>query len=878
MHRSRLFGGIFLLVVLLSLSGCRPSQDEGTGDPPKEANNDGGETSVLPMTPAEPADWELDPESPSATAVDLEPWTGTASGVPEDCIFFAASIGQPQKDAESEWPAERFLATPSVGVFFDRVQNVLLADAYKKLGNPSPETSEEERRLIELFEILIERPAAVYVTETAPVPTEQESLLLWKRAGLIVDLGEHTDRATASLEDLLNILYEDIVEEGVSNDLQGYTIRTANNIFAFACVHEGRLLIAVGENELEQLLARLDEAIVPEFVGNTLSESDIPKPLTVAHINVGAIIESPEHLEMFVSAYALPDFNFGTSLAGVRDTESVSHVTGLGSLGLRTKTVLKTNGENGGVIDNVFTEHLTVDDLRRVPADAAIVVAVKGDASGVQQAVREGASAVFPDDEDAAAALFSELAGQWSSELFSPMQDGTGIDIKELLPSLGSAWIAYGTLPIDGPGLIPEFLLYNELMAPEQFASSFDRISRYLCETPDQGNGRPSFTTRRISGKELLNISLPIEGSPIPLAIIAGIVDECFVVSTNQRAIEAFLARNTDTPTSFADNPFAIEALVGPAPAAVLTYIETASVFELFYPILPTTPMIARIMYPPIMEHPAMQIWAGIAPALPPEDDIAEYMTPISFSASRTNSGVEVIGYYPLPGGTAAIRRSPPMILPMRVAADQMQSINNLKWIGLGVHNYYDTYRHFPPAYTSDSSSEQPLLSWRVHILPYIDEASLYEEFHLNEPWDSPHNATLIERMPDVYRSPYTTAEPGKTRYQAVRIEGSPFGENTADVNLGRFTTFSSIIDGTANTIMTVETDDERAVAWTQPGDFVPSPDDLMDGLHLDAQGRITAGFCDGAIQRLRSDIPDDVFLNLLRMQDRNPINWDVIR
>lgn len=913
MHRSRLFGGTLLLVVLMLLSGCRPAQDEGASDPDNNENNGGEQTSVLPITPAEPADWEMDPQSPDEIIVDLEPWRITAPGAPEDCIFFASSIGLPQKNAESEWPAERFLATPSVGTFFDRVQEVLLANAFGRFDYSSANTSEEEQRLIELFEILIERPATAYVTETAPVPTDQETVLLWKRAGLIVDLGEHADLATASLEVLLNILYEDIVEEGVVNDIAGYTIQTPNNIFAFACVHEGRLLFAVGENELEQLLARLDEAIVPEFVGHTLAESDIPKPLTVARLDVGAIIESPEHLEMFVSAYALPEFNFGTTLAGVRDAETVSHVTGLGSLGLRTKTVLKTSGENEGVIDNVFTEPLTADDLRRVPADAAIVLAVKGDASGVENALREGAKAVFPDNEDAAMVLIEELTGQWNRDFFGPMQ--SDIDIEELMPTLGPTWIAYGTLPLDEPGLTPEFLIYNELKDQEAFRAVFERVAAHLCDTPNQEGGNPSFTRPRICGEEMLNISIPVAGSFLRFNICAGILDGCFIVSTNQRAVEVFHERDADSATSFADNPFAAEAVAGPTPASVLTYIETASVFELYYPLLPTTPTIIRFAQPSLLEYLAVRIWVAAVPSLPPGEDVEEYMTPISFSASRTDDGVEIVGYYATPCGMAALRRSPAMIPPMNDIVSRMraanniqrlsqavhdfhdanallppttpklppfllrsQSINNLKQIALAMHNYHDANKHFPAAYSSDASGELPLLSWRVHILPFIEESPLYDEFHLDEPWDSPHNATLIERMPDTYRSPGSTPEPGKTRYQTVRWEGGPFSEETADATQESAASFASIKDGTSNTILTVETDDERAVIWTQPDDFVPTPDNLMDGLYQDEQGKITTGLCDGTVHLLPSDLPADIFLNLIIMNDQIAIDWDEIQ
>ena len=74
-----------------------------------------------------------------------------------------------------------------------------------------------------------------------------------------------------------------------------------------------------------------------------------------------------------------------------------------------------------------------------------------------------------------------------------------------------------------------------------------------------------------------------------------------------------------------------------------------------------------------------------------------------------------------------------------------MQAVNNLRQIGLGMHNYHATYNRFPgPAITNDKGDR--LLSWRVAILPFIEQQALYEQFHLDEPWDSDHNIKLLDR------------------------------------------------------------------------------------------------------------------------------------
>src|SRR4051812_15722008 len=69
--------------------------------------------------------------------------------------------------------------------------------------------------------------------------------------------------------------------------------------------------------------------------------------------------------------------------------------------------------------------------------------------------------------------------------------------------------------------------------------------------------------------------------------------------------------------------------------------------------------------------------------------------------------------------------------LGRQTRAGRKDDINKGKMIGLAVHNYHSTTDHFPTNITSPEG--KPLLSWRVHLLPYLDQQALYEKFHLDE-------------------------------------------------------------------------------------------------------------------------------------------------
>ena len=183
------------------------------------------------------------------------------------------------------------------------------------------------------------------------------------------------------------------------------------------------------------------------------------------------------------------------------------------------------------------------------------------------------------------------------------------------------------------------------------------------------------------------------------------------------------------------------------------------------------------------------------------------------------------------------------------LTVNRHQAMQHLKQIGIAMHNFYDKHKSFPVAASRDASGK-PLLSWRVHILPFLDEAALYKEFHLDEPWDSEHNHKLVARMPDAYRVAEGLA-PGKTCLEL------PVGAGTA-WPAGRGLKIREFIDGTSQTILAVETDEEHAVFWTQPSDLPYDPANPAAGLGSHFGKGFLALAADGAAHFLPLDTKAD--------------------
>jgi len=154
---------------------------------------------------------------------------------------------------------------------------------------------------------------------------------------------------------------------------------------------------------------------------------------------------------------------------------------------------------------------------------------------------------------------------------------------------------------------------------------------------------------------------------------------------------------------------------------------------------------------------------------------------------------------------------SPSMRLGSRELPRRSQCKNNLKQIGLALHNYHEAYGEFPPAYTVDAQGK-PLHSWRTLILPYLDQAPLYQKINLAKPWDDPANADAFKSFPPTYSCPSTNNPPGMTTYLAVTGENSCFRP-------GQSRMISEITDGISNTLMVVDITQTHAVHWMSPQD-----------------------------------------------------------
>lgn len=201
---------------------------------------------------------------------------------------------------------------------------------------------------------------------------------------------------------------------------------------------------------------------------------------------------------------------------------------------------------------------------------------------------------------------------------------------------------------------------------------------------------------------------------------------------------------------------------------------------------------------------------------------------------------------------------------PGPITDEQLRTTtNNLKQIALAWHNHEAVHGHFPS--NEMDKKGKALLSWRVQILPYIEELPLYQKFKLDEPWDSENNKKLIDEMPKLFAPVRGKAEAGMTFYQS-------FTGEKALLKPGQKLTIAAITDGTSNTFMVAEA--AKPVIWTKPDDLVFDGKEVpkLGGMF---DGNFHAAFCDGSVRRVRKTIDPDVLKLLINPSDGNAIPAD---
>jgi len=188
--------------------------------------------------------------------------------------------------------------------------------------------------------------------------------------------------------------------------------------------------------------------------------------------------------------------------------------------------------------------------------------------------------------------------------------------------------------------------------------------------------------------------------------------------------------------------------------------------------------------------------------------------------------------------------------------AQRQESLENLKKIGLALHNYHDTFKAFPYAHFDDDSGT-PRCSWRAALLPYIEEGALYEQYEDTQMWNSEKNLPLSQETPAFYRSFFCDCSGGKTPFKVIVDDRSIFPDD-------RNTGIRHVTDGTSNVILIVA-DYENPVTWSEPVDL--TLDEFLTRFAKRSDAVLHVVKADGGLAILH-EVPIDVLRNFAQCSD----------
>jgi len=795
---------------------------------------------------------------------------------PEQCLAYVSWAGTAAPDSKSANQTEQLLAEPEVQKLISAIDNAITT-GIRKTARPGSEEAEILKIVYPLAKTLLTRPAAVFLSKLEVSPHGPPSL----QGGAVFSLAEKAAAVGESLDRLEKLLPPGAVETVELGGAPFHRIKPVPTMPVTWGIHNKCLIVGVGEGVVEGSLQRIQgsEATPAAWLVAIRKQMPVDRLSTLSYVNVKQVVAQFVPLGGMKLKKVL-------DATGLKNVSYLASLTGLDDKGTVARSLIATEGEPQGILRLAAGRPLEAANLSPVPRDATIAAVARFDVNSALELLLAQSEKIDPSARANIRRGIDEI------------ERALDIDLQEdLLKPLGDVWCVYNS-PGEGGLLVTGLTGVVEVKDHDRLEATLNKLITFYhdrIEAEAQARGGPRIVKTALAGRTIYHFD--IAEHDFPLAPAWCLTDKELLVSTFPQNIKAYLSRGKDFQ-SLAAAPEVAGAL-GQGTVA-LSYCDTRKVGEFAYPLLcigsrlltsqlnregvlldsSLLPSAASIFphlqssvavvrrSPAGIEFESHGSLAGLGPApMLPVATVAMY-----FARTRALEQAQMQAIMAERAARAVGQAQAPLAKaeqPRMFPGTRDRTMNNLKQIALAVHNYNATYTAFPPAYIADKATGKPLLSWRVAILPFLEQEALYRQFHLDEPWDSEHNKKLIARIPPTYQSIHNVGRkllPGETRYLTLRHKESVFpGKDGIRM--------TDITDGTVFTIMVVEADDAHAVTWTKPEDLNFDPAKPAAGLTGQPGHGFNAAMCDGSVHFIRDTIDLETLRNLVNRHDGNFVN-----
>lgn len=596
-------------------------------------------------------------------------------------------------------------------------------------------------------------------------------------------------------------------------------------------IHSGHLIAAIGDGQWRLITERIDEKkAAPEWLTKRLETVSVARRGQFMFGSLKTV------LEMMPSEITeRPEFKRVSDTLALDKIDSVSVCSGADSTSNISVFHLECDKEQG-LASVINVPKIEQNKLKEMPADSISATAIRFSPSTIMELVR----AIVP------AESFDEAMAE--------MLDETGVDLeRDIVDHLEGTVRYYLSGIVINPKQVAIVRIKDELKFQDSFKKMNDMAKVFAQQQ------RLEFYEQEKKGLQVYGIK-----SDTFSGFWAVHQGELYV-STNSRAISSHIRKAasngkssvlgtelasqilSDSKSLGLDGPILIQHYdIDQITETVLPLLQGAMAF--IPPEVQTNFDFGPNDFPPIESMLGLRSTHSMVFKSPTGyTGISRYDTPIPLEfSSIALSGV-------------AVGMLLPAVQQVREAARRTQSMNNQRQVVLALLNYEAANGEFPPAYTVDADGN-PLLSWRVAILPYLDQQELYDKFHHDEPWDSEHNIKLLEQMPLSLKNPSTGGQPGWTDYVTPMSDDSILTPGVA-------TGFDSIADGSSNTIMVMEVGASQQVPWTSPTDIEI---DTLENLELDNghPATVLVTMADGSVHSISKFTAIEAFIQATKKSD----------
>lgn len=798
-----------------------------------------------------------------------EPDIRMAQVAPEECLFYLSWSGMAEPSANSPNHTERLLAEPEVQRFIKEVAD-RLTDALKEGAGQG----ENARRVADITPRILKQiamnPTSFFAGKFVAGPTG-----MTVPVGLVVKVGDDVKEFE---NDLLSIL-EILIDESVPDAVDGVrTLITPPGVPKIQWTVAGDyFILGVGEGTVAQIQERMAGDSMPEWLAAVHDRLPVDRVASVTYINSKEIIAVAQpFLAQFLKARDPNAINPLEAL-GLTNLDSVVNVTGLGEANTVSRTWFKVDGKPTGLLAMLDAEPLDADDFAAIPADSIIAVSLKLDPAKTLDRIFTLVDLIAPGASQEVRRELQQMGGE------------IGFSVEnDLLGSLGDSWSVYHS-PSEGGAIFTGWTAVAEARNPAALRAVSATITAQVKQFEEMMKAQDR--RMRIVGVRTLVVGndtvhfLNMMGEEFPFAPAWCVTDKHLIVSVFPQGVAAVLNRDKEART-LASLPHIKQALDADRPPVSLIHVDSKTVCQSVYPLA----LIGANFLFSELQREGVDLNISI---MPNGNTIAQHLQPALTTVTSGEDGIEVMATRTLPISIGAGTSILPTLFVVGASSSRVNrfgtsnrpglldvlspkraqrnlATNNLKQLGLAMHNFHDTHKRFP-ADSVKAADGKPLLSWRVQLLPFLEQAPLFDQFRMDEPWDSPHNKELIKQIPPTYVAPGSKAGAGRTNYVGLQHENAIFHD-------GDGTRLRDIRDGTSNTIMIVEADDDHAVIWTKPDDPTFDEEKPHSGLGTLRKDGFLAAFCDGAVHFIPSTITVETLLKLVFKNDGKPIDFDEFR